>query len=91
MRYKIVWLNDTLDVARKWAKSSVVLHKKLRKVMDDIAQHPRTGIAHPEPLLGRDGIVYSRRISASDRIVYEIRDEEIIVLVVQLGGHYDDK
>lgn len=54
-------------------------------------QHPRHGIGHPEPLVGGVGITYSRRISANNRIIYRIHDDEVYVLVVELERHYDDK
>lgn len=37
------------------------------------------------------GITYSRRISANNRIIYRIHDDEVYVLVVELERHYDDK
>lgn len=57
----------------------------------DYQGHPRTGIGHPEPLKSGGGITYSRRISAHDRIIYDIYDDTITVLVIEVEGHYDDK
>ncbi len=34
---------------------------------------------------------WSRHVSAHDRIIYDIYDEIITVLVVEVEGHYDDK
>jgi toxin YoeB len=53
--------------------------------------HPRTGLGHPEPLVGGDGITYSRRITAQHRIIYDILDDVVVVLVTALEGHYNDK
>ena len=64
---------------------------KLRRVPDDVMEHPRTGIGHPEPLVGGGDITWSRRITAHDRIIYDIHDEEVVVVVVEVEGHYDDK
>nr|WP_243635806.1 hypothetical protein [Bacteroides sp. AF18-33] len=36
-------------------------------------------------------MTYSRHITAHDRIIYDIYDEEIYVLVVEVEGHYNDK
>lgn len=30
-------------------------------------------------------------ISAHDRIIYDIYDDVVTVLVIHVGGHYDDK
>ncbi len=42
-------------------------------------------------LKGRGGDVYSRHITAHDRIVYEVFEDYLIVLVVTVEGHYRDK
>lgn len=78
-------------VIAKWKKSNPILFKKLRNVLEDIMQHPRTGIGHPEPLVGGGDITYSRHISAHDRIIYQVHDEDIVVVVVEVEGHYNDK
>ncbi len=75
----------------KWKRSNPLLHKKLVKILIAIAEDPRHGIGHPEPLIGGGDNVYSRRISAHDRIIYRIHDMEVFVVVVQIGGHYNDK
>ena len=78
-------------IIAKWKKSNPILFKKLRNVLQDIMQHPRTGIGHPEPLVGGGDITYSRHISAHDCIIYLIHDKEVLVLVIELEGHYKDK
>lgn len=75
----------------KWKKSNPNQYKKLVKVILSIAEDPRHGVEHPEPLIGGNGITYSRRISANDRIIYRIYDEEVYVIVIELSGHYNDK
>ena len=49
-----------------------MMFKKLGKIILDISEHPRSGIGHPEPLKGGEDIVYSRHLSAHDRVVYRI-------------------
>lgn len=79
-------------VVAKWKKSNPILFKKLRKVLKDIMLHPRTGIGHPEPLVGGRDVIYSRHISAHNRIIYSIHDIEVYVVVIELEGHhYGDK
>ena len=48
-----------------------------------MADHPRTGIGHPEALKGGNDITYSRHITAHDRIIYDIYDETLVVLVIE--------
>ncbi len=91
MKYKVDFTKDAQKVVKKWKKSNPILFKKLVAVLDEISMHPRTGIGHPEPLRGGNDITYSRRISAHDRIIYDIYDEKVTVLVIDVEGHYDDK
>ena len=91
MKYKVDFTKDAQKVVKKWKKSNPILFKKLVAILDEISMHPRTGIGHPEPLRGGNDITYSRRISAHDRIIYDIHDETVTVLVIDVEGHYDDK
>ena len=79
------------NVLAKWKKSNPQLFKKFRKIYHELMDHPRTGTGHPEALRGGNEITYSRHITAHDRIIYDIYDEEIYVLVVEVEGHYNDK
>jgi toxin YoeB len=36
-------------------------------------------------------MLYSRRLSAHNRLIYEIHDETVNVLVISVEGHYKDK
>lgn len=91
MKYQIYISDRAERVLKKWKKSNPQLFNKYQKIYHELADHPRTGIGHPEPLRSGSGITYSRRISAHDRIIYDIHDEEITVLVIKVEGHYDDK
>lgn len=89
--YEIKFESGTEKIVAKWKKSNPILFKKLRDILKDIMQHPRTGIGHPEPLVGGRDIIYSRRITANNRIIYRIYDNEVYVIVIELEGHYNDK
>ena len=56
-----------------------------------IEKHPRSGTGHPEALKGGQGITYSRHLTAHDRIIYDIYETTVTVLVITLEGHYNDK
>ncbi|MDE5825990.1 MAG: type II toxin-antitoxin system YoeB family toxin [Duncaniella sp.] len=89
--YTIDFEPKVTKVIAKWKKSNPILYKKLRNVLLAIQENPRQGIGHPEPLIGGGNITYSRHISAHDRIIYDIYDESVHVLVIELEGHYGDK
>ena len=91
MRYIIDTSDHADKIIRKWKKSNPQLFKKYQRIYHELADHPRTGTGHPEPLRGGNDITYSRRLSAHDRIIYDIHDETVTVLVIDVEGHYDDK
>ena len=91
MMYAVEFSKVAGKTLKKWKKSNPVLFKKASAILMDIMEHPRTGLGHPEPLVGGKDITYSRHITAHDRIIYDIYDEHVYVLVIQLEEHYDDK
>ena len=91
MIYKVEYSKAADKTLRKWKKSNSMLFKKATKVLLDIMQHPRTGIGHPEALVGGGDITWSRHITADDRIIYDIYDKRITVLIIQAESHYNDK
>lgn len=50
MTYKIEFDDEAKSVIAKFKKSNPQAYKKIVKLLEDIALHPRTGIGHPEPL-----------------------------------------
>jgi len=91
MMYAVEYSKAADKTLKKWKKSNPRLFKKATAILIDIMEHPRTGIGHPEPLVGGKDITYSRHITADDRIIYDIYDEYVYVLVIQLEEHYNDK
>lgn len=91
MKYTIDLSPGAEKVLKKWKKSNPIAFKKFRDLLPELEQHPRTGTGHPEPLIGGGGITYSRHISKCDRMIYDIYDERVNVLIIELEGHYRDK
>lgn len=91
MSYQIAFTNSAEKVIKKWKKSNPEAIKKLIKLLKELEEHPKTGTGHPEPLKKGNSITYSRRLTAKDRIIYDIYDETVLVLILRLEGHYDDK
>ena len=65
--------------------------KKLSKLVKELEENPKIGTGKPKPLGGDRAGQWSRRITDKHRLVYEIKDEEVLVLVLSSWGHYDDK
>lgn len=89
--YKVEVSSAADKVVRKWKKSNPQLWKKYQKIYNELIDHPRTGLGHPEPLVGGNDTVWSRHISARDRLIYDIHDDVVEVFVVKVEGHYSDK
>lgn len=64
---------------------------KIEKIFLELETHPTTGIGKPEKLKCKDDNVWSRQINKKDRLVYEIIDHEVVVIIISALGHYNDK
>lgn len=91
MMYTLEFSKDADKTLKKWKKSNPRLFKKATVLLKDIMQHPRTGIGHPEALVGGNDVTFSRHVTADDRIIYDIYDDRVMVLIIQAEDHYNDK
>ncbi len=73
------------------AKEEPQAFLKAQSLIEELREHPKTGTGHPEQLKGDRAGQWSRRISKKHRLIYEIREAEVIVLILTAYGHYDDK
>lgn len=91
MSYNIEFTKEVAKVLKKWKKSRPQLFKKYSELLEELMLHPKIGKGHPEPLIGGNSVRWSRHISGHNRIIYDIREEEVTVLVIQVEEHYNDK
>lgn len=91
MTYKIVNTPRADEDMVKLAQSEPKAFAKAQALIEELKEHPRTGTGHPEQLSGDRAGQWSRRITQKHRLVYEINDNEVIVLVLTSYGHYNDK
>ena len=90
MIYKIIYAQKAENDLTRLLKEEPTAYKKALKLIAELYDHPRTGTSHPEQLKGRPN-QWSRHITKKHRLVYEINDNEVIVLVLTAYGHYNDK
>ena len=90
MSYKIAFLPRARKDFEEWKKTDAKTIDKIKNILKDIAEHPFTGIAKPEPLKNNLAGKWSRRINKSDRIIYSVEGEKIIVYVFSMKGHYQN-
>jgi len=91
MAFTIIYQRQAVEDARKLKSEEPKAFQKLLKLESELKEHPRTGTGKPEPLSGDRAGQWSRRITKKHRLVYEIHDTEVIVLVLTAYGHYGDK
>ena len=89
--YEVRYQKEALDDLAKLKRQEPAAFNKAVKLIDELYEHPRTGTGKPEPLSGDKVGQWSRRITKKHRLVYEIRDMEVIVIVISAYGHYEDK
>jgi toxin YoeB len=66
-------------------------NSKIEKIFLELEDNPTIGIGKPEKLKYKDVNVWSRQINKKDRLIYEIIDQEVVVIIISALGHYNDK
>ena len=78
-----------LSKIKKSGKKTAIL--RIEKIFLELEIHPTIGIGKPEKLKYKTENVWSRQINKKDRLVYEIIDYEVVVIIISALGHYNDK
>lgn len=91
MNYSIEFKEQAARDLLALAKNEPKAFAKAQLLINELRDHPRTGTGKPEPLSGDRAGQWSRRITKKHRLVYEIHDKEVLVLVLTAYGHYEDK
>lgn len=91
MAYHVKYQRQAIEDAARLQKDEPQAFKKLLKLEAELKEHPRTGTGHPEQLHGDRSNQWSRHITKKHRLIYEIYDNEVVVLVLTAYGHYGDK
>lgn len=89
--YEIVYSDRAKEDLAMLRRVEPTAHKKAVKLLNELMDHPRTGTGHPEQLSGDRTGQWSRRITKKHRLVYEIHETEVVVIVITAYGHYGDK
>ncbi|ELV7526121.1 Txe/YoeB family addiction module toxin [Flavobacterium psychrophilum] len=76
------------DIAILKKSGDKAVLKKLKSLLDELSEHPRTGTGQLEILKHYSEETFSRRINREHRIVYRIQENTVTVLVLSAYGHY---
>ncbi|MCH5307970.1 MAG: Txe/YoeB family addiction module toxin [Prevotella sp.] len=91
MSYIVNLSEQALADSDRLEQSEPKAYNKFLSFLTELAEHPRTGTGHPEPLKGQPEDRWSRRISKKHRMIYRIYEDQVVVLVISAYGHYNDK
>ena len=84
-----LWEQDAWEDYLYWQKQDKKTLKRINLLIKDIERNAFEGIGKPEPLKEDLSGYWSRRIDEKNRIVYNIKDNQVII--IQCGSHYRDK
>jgi toxin YoeB len=85
MRY--IFVDESWEDYLYWQRTNTKYLKKVNTLLKDIARTPFSGLGKPEPLKHKYKGLWSRRIDNEHRLIYAVRDEEI--LIAKCRFHYD--
>lgn len=86
-RKRVAVLQDECrEDLRYWVDTNRKVALRAFDLMDAVLRDPFAGIGKPEPLKHLGGNVWSRRITESDRLVYEVFEDRVEFL--QARYHY---
>lgn len=82
---KISFTRDGWEDYTSWATERTILGR-INRMIEEAAREPGAGIGKPERLSQNLSGYWSRRITEEHRLVYRLKDDELIV--VQARYHY---
>ncbi len=90
MSYEVIIEKQALREISKLAKSGKKKDRdSLYQILEELKIHPETGTGKPEKLKHNLSGYWSRRINKKDRLIYEIIEEPVnMVVVISALGHY---
>jgi toxin YoeB len=86
MKKNISWTPHAWEDYLYWQGQDKKTVKRINDLIKDINRDPFQGIGKPEPLKFEFNGCWSRRIDDTNRLVYQVADQNIIIL--QCRYHY---
>jgi toxin YoeB len=82
----VTFTPTALDDLRYWLKTDKRQADRILALLEEIRRTPFEGQGKPEPLRFQLAGCWSRRIDREHRLVYQVEEEEIVVLACRF--HY---
>jgi toxin YoeB len=86
MKKNISWTPHAWEDYLYWQGQDKKTVKRINELIKDINRDPFQGIGKPEPLKFEFSGCWSRRIDDANRLVYQVSDQNIVIL--QCRYHY---
>ncbi len=80
-----------LDLAYWKQTGNKAIMRKITVLLQDIVEHPYTGIGKPEALKYELAGKWSRRITSEHRLIYSVHEDQVVVYVFSMRYHYSKK
>lgn len=84
---KHAFVDESWDDYLYWLKTDKKILQRINELIKDIKRNPFSGIGKPEPLKHKYKGCWSRRITDEHRLIYQVKDDEIVILKCRF--HYD--
>ncbi len=84
---KIKFSKNAWEDYISWQKEDIKILQRINSLIKDIQRAPFEGLGKPEPLKYDLAGYWSRRIYLEHRLVYQYRDNEILIYSCRF--HYD--
>ena len=91
MTYELYFTEQARKDISVLKKSEPQAYKKLERLLTELQEHPTTGSGKPEKLKYNYTGKWSRHISDKHRLIYEIYEDIVTVIIFNTIGHYEDK
>ena len=82
----LLWHEDGWEEYEWWQTQDKKTVKRINQLIKDMRSTPYEGIGKPEPLKGNLSGWWSRRIDDSNRIVYRVEGDHLII--ASCKNHY---
>ena len=85
---QVLWHESGWDDYIWWQSQDKKTLKRINALIKDMQRTPYEGLGKPEPLKGNLTGWWSRRIDETNRIVYRVKDDALVIAACK--NHYDE-
>jgi len=79
------------DLAFFYKSGEKSIINRIERIFEELSNSPYQGVGKPEQLKHNLAGLWSRRLDKKHRLVYQVVEETITVVIIAAKGHYSDK